>query len=148
MTLDSACGFRFRVVKRRPSRVLLVENDKATAEVFRLALLLRGFRVDVARDGQEGIESVLQGQLPDLVVLDLGLPRPERDTARKDGMDMLLTLRTIRLTEEIPVIVLGGDIEALDDAYDHGASDCMVKWRTKPSDLTQRASELLGPGGW
>lgn len=148
LILDSTYGFRFRVVKRRPSRVLLVENDKAIADVLRLALLTCGFKVDLACDGQEGIDSILRGQLPDVVVLDLGMPRPEKDMPRKDGMDMLSTLRSIRLTQQVPVLALAGDIQSLDDAYDRGASDCMVNWRTKPSDLTRKVSALLSPRYW
>lgn len=129
---------------RRPSRVLLVESDRATAEMYRVGLLMRGYDVDMARDGEDGLDQVLQGQIPDIVVVDLGLPRREPDRPRKDSLDMLATLRSIRITNVVPVLALTSDIGSMHDAMGRGATQCLVNWWTTPRDLTQKVAEILG----
>lgn len=58
---------------RRGSRVLLVEDEPLTAEVFARALARDGHRVDVARDGLQALRRSNE-HLPALVVLDMQLP--------------------------------------------------------------------------
>jgi CheY-like chemotaxis protein len=113
------------------------------AEMYKLSLRLRGFAVDVARDGEEGIQRVLHGTLPDAVVLDLGLPRIHQ-VPRKDGLDMISTLRALRLTQAVPVVVLSNDPESFEDAIDRGATECIANWRTTPRDLATKVGDLLG----
>src|SRR5712664_2343362 len=128
-------AYQLRVLSNRASRVLLVERDHALAEMYKLGLVMRGLVVDVARDGEEGIDRVLQGVLPDIVVVDLGLPRVDRDIPRKDELEMLSTLRSIRLTKTMPVVALSNDLEGVDDALDRGATECIARWRVTPRDL-------------
>ena len=136
--------FRLRVLSPRHSRVLLVERDHSMAEMYKLSLLLRGFSVDVARDGEEGIQRVLHGSLPDAVVLDLGLPRVDHQMPRKDGLDMISALRSLRLTQAVPVVVLSNDPASFEDAIDRGATQCIANWRTTPRDLASKLAHLLG----
>jgi CheY-like chemotaxis protein len=114
------------------------------AEMYKLSLLLRGLTVDVARDGEEGIQRLLHGALPDAVVVDLGLPRVDQETPRKDGLDMISTLRALRLTEAVPVVVLSNDPASFEDAMDRGATECIANWRTTPQDLAGEVARLLG----
>ncbi|TMB43554.1 MAG: response regulator transcription factor [Chloroflexi bacterium] len=134
---------KFRIISRRDSRVLLVERDHATAEMYKLGLLLQGFSVDVAADGEEGIQRVLGGELPDVIVLDLGLPRIDQWTPRKDELEMLATLRSLRLTQSIPVVALSNNPEGFDDALQHGATECIAKWRITPRDLATEVHSLV-----
>ncbi|MBX3461743.1 MAG: response regulator transcription factor [Planctomycetes bacterium] len=57
----------------RSTRVLLVEDEPLTAEVFARALARDGHRVDVARDGLQALRR-LHDEPPSLVVLDMSLP--------------------------------------------------------------------------
>jgi DNA-binding response OmpR family regulator len=137
-------ALRLRVLSRRASRVLLVERDHAIAEMYKLGFVMRGMTVDVARDGEEGIDRVLRGELPDIVVVDLGLPRVDRGVPRKDELDMLSTLRSIRLTETVPVVALSNDLQSVDDAMDRGATEWIAQWRVTPRDLARKVAQLLG----
>jgi CheY-like chemotaxis protein len=114
------------------------------AEMYKLSLLLRGFSVDVARDGEEGIQRVMRGSLPDAVVLDLGLPRVDHEVPRKDGLDMISALRSLRLTQAVPVVVLSNDPASFEEAMDRGATECIANWRTTPRDLAGKLVHLLG----
>ena len=131
-------------MRRRNPQVLLVERDHATAEMYRVGLLMGGFAVDMARDGEEGIQRMLLGELPDIVVIDLDLPRIDRDTPRKDSLDMLTTLRSIHLVPTVPVVALSSDATGFDDALSMGATACMANWRTTPRDLARKVAQLLG----
>ena len=57
----------------RPPRVLVVEDDDAIAQVLQRSLRMEGYEVRVAGDGPAALEGA-HAFLPDLVLLDLGLP--------------------------------------------------------------------------
>ena len=58
-----------------PPTALLVEDDLNERELLAAYLRMHGFRVEVVVDGVDAIEFLSRGPLPDLVLLDLGLPR-------------------------------------------------------------------------
>jgi DNA-binding response OmpR family regulator len=83
----------------RPT-VLLVEDDRATRELFSYALRLAGFAVSVASDGLSALR-LLDQELPDVIVLDLDLPRIS-------GIELREELVAHAETSAIPVIVVTG----------------------------------------
>ena len=112
--------------------------------MYRLRLRLRGFSVDLARDGEDGLARILSGDLPDVLVVDLGLPRIERNQPRRDALDMLSVLRSVHLTNTVPVVALSCDGAGLSDALDRGATECMSNWQTTPRNLAHKVAQLLG----
>lgn len=84
---------------QRSTRVLLVEDEPLTAEVFAHALTRDGHVVDVARDGLQALRR-LREQRPTLVVLDMSLPA-------LSGAAVVRDLRRAGLTD-LPVIVVSG----------------------------------------
>ena len=110
-----------------PRRILVVEDEEAMAAGLEYALGREGYEVQLARDGEEALESLRQAA-PDLVLLDVMLPR-------RSGLDVLRSLR--REGRELPVILLtarGQDLDVV-RGLDLGADDYV----TKPYSL----SELL-----
>jgi DNA-binding response OmpR family regulator len=85
-------------MKRR--RILIVEDDPAIRQLFRTELALAGFDVDTSNDGLSALHSIDETR-PDLIVLDLSLPRV-------DGLDVIRELRASRYTWSIPVVVVTG----------------------------------------
>ena len=73
----------------RQPRVLVVEDDDAIAQVLQRSLRMEGYEVRVAEDGVEALEHA-HGFLPDLVILDLGLPG-------LDGLEVARRLRSCKL---------------------------------------------------
>ena len=126
---------------RRPLRVLLVEDDPADIELIRACLAESAVHVElaVARDGVEAMDYLLRNppflavSRPDLVLLDLGLPR-------KSGREVLAEMKATPCLRAIPVIVLSGSERASDvvDVYDLHAN-CFVR---KPQDAS-RFSDVL-----
>jgi DNA-binding response OmpR family regulator len=103
----------------RPVRVLVVEDDRDIALVLQRSLRLEGYEVKVAGDGVQALQDV-HGFLPDLIVLDLGLPR-------LDGIDVARRLR--RDDDDTPILILTARdaLEARVEGLDSGADDYLVK---------------------
>jgi DNA-binding response OmpR family regulator/two-component sensor histidine kinase len=110
-------------------RVLVVEDEPEVAAVVSEILRSR-YRVDVARDGAEGVAKA-RGLHPDLIVMDVFLPK-------LDGLDAAVALKSSSDTADIPVILLSAHQGVADKvrALNLGAVDYM----SKPF----QALELLG----
>ena len=102
----------------RSPRVLVVEDDEAIAQVLQRSLRLEGYDVKIAGDGITALEEA-HAFLPDLVVLDLGLPR-------LDGIEVA---RRMREADDVPILVLTARdaVEARVEGLDSGADDYLVK---------------------
>ena len=116
----------------RSTRILLVEDQPAFADMYRLILELNSFEVHVASTGAEGLGIALSGW-PDLMLLDVHLP----DT---DGLSVLHDLRTDQRTEALTVIVLTNDSnpELMRRAFELGVLDYLQKARLTPDGVALR----------
>ncbi len=100
-----------------PFKILVIEDDAAIGRVLQLELEHEGYAVEVARDGLAGLEKALKE--PDLVILDLMLPR----------MDGIEVCKRIRGKSAVPIIMLTAKDRVPDrvEGLDVGADDYMVK---------------------
>jgi two-component system KDP operon response regulator KdpE len=100
------------------TRVLVVDDDRALARALAINLAARSYEVDIALTGGEALEVAGRG-LPDVVVLDLGLP----------DMDGVEVLRRLRGWGSVPVLVLSARGEQAEKvaALDAGADDYVTK---------------------
>jgi DNA-binding response OmpR family regulator len=103
----------------RPVRVLVVEDDEEIAHVLQRSLRLEGYDVKLADDGVRALEEA-HAFLPDIVVLDLGLPR-------LDGLDVAKRLRDDG--DDVPILILTARdaLESRVEGLDVGADDYLVK---------------------
>jgi two-component system, OmpR family, response regulator MprA len=99
-------------------RVLVVEDDAEIADVLRRSLRQEGYEVKTSADGVEALD-VATGFVPDLVVLDLGLPR-------LDGVEVC---KRLRAEGDVPILMLTARAETEDrvSGLDSGADDYLVK---------------------
>jgi two-component system response regulator MprA len=99
-------------------RVLVVEDDDEIADVLRRSLRQEGHEVRTAADGVEALDAALEF-VPDLVILDLGLPR-------LDGAEVL---RRLRAEGDVPILIVTARSETEDrvGGLDSGADDYIVK---------------------
>jgi two-component system cell cycle response regulator len=120
-------------------KVLLIEDDIAAAEMYRLRLVSDGYTVVVAEDGEQGLE-MAGSELPDFIYLDIRLPRI-------DGFEVLERLRANPETAGIPVIILSnfGEPEFRDRGLKLGALEFLVKSDTTPSRLSETVERVTGP---
>jgi two-component system, OmpR family, response regulator ArlR len=98
-------------------RILVIEDDPAIGRVLQLELEHEGYRVELAADGLSGLERALKE--PDLVILDLMLPR----------MDGIEVCKRIRAKSRVPIIMLTAKDSVPDRiaGLDIGANDYLVK---------------------
>jgi DNA-binding response OmpR family regulator len=109
-----------------PQTVLVVDDEEAIAEAVRARLESEGYRVLVAGDGGQAIETAAR-ERPDLVVLDLMLP----------GMDGLEVCKELQRDRWVPVLMLTARTEEADKVagFAVGADDYL----TKPFSLRELA---------
>ncbi len=120
-------------------KVLLIEDDVAAAEMYRMRLAADGYAVVVGRDGQEGLR-LAADESPDFIYLDLRLPG-------LDGFEVLERLRADAVTRHIPVIILTnfGEPELRERGLKLGALEFLVKADTTPKQLSQSVERVTGP---
>jgi DNA-binding response OmpR family regulator len=113
--------------------ILVVDDDADLVDVVRSALEREGFAVDDAGDGETALTKIA-GDTPELVVLDLGLPKVR-------GLDVL---RRVREDNAVPVIVLSGHSDEADRivGLELGADDYVVK-PFSPRELVARVRSVL-----
>ena len=99
-------------------RLLIVEDDRKTAEYLRQGLSENGFVVDAAADGVDGAHLAVTGAY-DLIILDVLLP----------GRDGWQVLETVRRTKDTPVLFLTARdrVEDRVKGLELGADDYLVK---------------------
>ena len=102
-----------------PATILVIDDEPPIRKLLRTGLATRGYRIIDARNGQTARES-LSRELPDLIILDLGLP----DIS---GHELLRVIRSKH--DDIPIIVLSSreDEKGKVEALDFGADDYVTK---------------------
>ena len=110
-------------------RVLVVDDEPQLLRALRINLSARRYEVVVAADGAAALEAAAR-HVPDIVVLDLGLPD-------MDGSDVIAGLRG---WTKVPILVLSGRADSADkvDALDAGADDYV----TKPFSMDELMARL------
>jgi DNA-binding response OmpR family regulator len=119
-------------------KVLVVEDDAALRKVLELRLMLEGFDVAVAEDGQAGLD-VLAGAQPDVAITDLMMPRV-------DGSGFCRGARSTQGFERLPIILLTAHQRDtyVEDLLDLGGIVFMAKPFDAPA-LVGALRDLLAP---
>jgi two-component system alkaline phosphatase synthesis response regulator PhoP len=102
-------------------RLLLIDDEQDMLELLYYHLGLFGFEVFTASDGPSGLK-LAQNEKFDLILLDWMMPG-------MNGLEVLSELKHNKKTEEIPVFMFTakGIVEDIDQAFDIGADDYIVK---------------------
>ena len=115
------------------SKILIVEDEEAIADLEKDYLELSGFEVQIASDGTSGLKKALEEEFH-LVILDLMLP----------GVDGFEICRQIREVKNIPIIMVSAKKDDIDKirGLGLGADDYMTK-PFSPSELVARVKAHL-----
>ena len=115
------------------SKILIVEDEETIADLEKDYLELSGFEVEVANDGDSGLEKALQEEY-DLLILDLMLP----------GVDGFEICRKVRDEKNTPIIMVSAKKDDIDKirGLGLGADDYMTK-PFSPSELVARVKAHL-----
>ncbi len=117
--------------------LLIVEDDPLMARMYQKIFTFEGYDVDVAHDGEEGLEKARQGK-PTLVLLDIMMPK-------MNGMEVLQKLKVDPDTKAIPVVILtnlAGQQDA-ESALSHGAVKYIIKSEFEPKQITNMVKEII-----
>lgn len=117
-------------------QVLVIEDSASVRRLIEVCLRVLPIEVFSAEDGVTGLAAARE-QLPDVVVLDIGLPG-------MDGWEVLRHLRAASDTQKIKVLVLTAHAqpEVAQQADEVGADDFMTK-PFRPGELRERLEKLL-----
>lgn len=120
-------------------KVLLVEDDKFLRRACEASLRQRGFEVVTATEGDEGLRLARTAPYPDIVLLDLLMPK-------LPGIEVLRALRGDPATATLPVLILSNSSREEDkrQASQLGASGYYVKANLSLKDLAAEVERLAG----
>ena len=113
-------------------KILYVEDNEENIYMLSRRLKKKGFEIVIARDGEEGI-ALAQNESPDLILMDLSLPK-------LDGWGATKQLKGNSETQHIPIIALSAHAmaEHKASALEAGCDD----YDTKPVDLARLLSKI------
>lgn len=118
--------------------ILLVEDDAFIAGMYQTKLSMLGYTVRIAADGEEGWRKLTTEALPDLLLLDVVLPK-------KDGFEILSLVRKDPERKHLPVILLTnlGQKPDVQRGLELGADDYVIKAHFTPAEVVEKIEKLL-----
>jgi signal transduction histidine kinase/CheY-like chemotaxis protein/putative methionine-R-sulfoxide reductase with GAF domain len=119
-------------------RVLIVEDDPASAELISQQLATEGYEIETVATGEEALARAKDNP-PGLVCLGIGL------AGKLDGWQVLASLKAQRATADVPVVVCTA-AEGREQAVSLGAADFLTK-PVSARRLRETVKRLLPPGG-
>lgn len=119
------------------AKILIVEDDPLISRMYQTVFKFEGFDVDMARNGEEGIEK-LKKDKPSLILLDVMMPK-------MSGIDVLREVKDDPKTQNIPVVVLTNlsGMKDAETALSMGAVKFIVKSKNKPKQIVAQIKEVL-----
>lgn len=111
-------------------KILVIDDEPDFVEMLKMKLEASGYEVLAAFDGDEGLKKALE-ELPDLILLDIMMPR-------KDGYTFLLDLKKDDIAKAIPVIAVTAKPGMEDMFKAEGVKDYI----TKPFDNTELLAKI------
>lgn len=122
---------------KKQQTILLVEDDPMIAQMYQTKFSLEGFPIEVATDGQTGLEKAKTIH-PAVVLLDIILPK-------LDGFSVLKALKEDPATKNVPVILLTnlGQDEDIKKGKTLGADDYFVKSNHTPAEIVAKVQSVL-----
>jgi DNA-binding response OmpR family regulator len=122
-------------------KIVIIEDDQIVANIYRNKLAVDGFQVEIAGDGESGLE-LIKKLHPDILLLDLMLPKIS-------GVELLKKIRSEPDFREMPIIVFSSTYlsNVVQDAWKAGATKCLSKANCTPKQVIEMMRNTLGLNG-
>jgi len=119
-------------------KILLIEDEAAIQKTLGESLRNKGYDVQSALDGEEGLRLAKSGK-PDLILLDLILPKLH-------GLDVLENIRKDKNIKETPVIILTNleNVGEVERALELGTTTYLVKANYSLEDVVAKVKKAMG----
>lgn len=117
--------------------ILVVEDDSFLMDAYKVKLQQAKYTILAAKDGESGL-AMAQSKKPDLIILDLVLPK-------MSGMDVLKKLKADETTKSIPVIIASNldQKQTIDEGKKLGAVDYFIKSNLSINELIDKLDSYL-----
>jgi len=118
-------------------KILIVEDEKILAEMYRDKFIKEGFEVVLAHSAEEGIEAALK-EKPELILLDILLPR-------ENGIGFLGKLRKNPEISSTAVVAFSNydDTKTKKEANEFGAKEYLIKTNYTPQEVVAKVKSYL-----
>lgn len=122
-------------------KVLIIEDDQIVANIYRNKFTVEGFQVEIALDGEAGLE-LIRSFRPDAVILDLLLPKIT-------GVELMKKIRAEPDFEKLPMIVFSNTYlsNMVQEAWKAGATKCLSKANCTPRQVIEVVRSTTGGNG-
>ncbi len=122
---------------KKNKKILVIEDEATLQKALNEVLSKDGYEVVSSLDGLKGLE-LAQGENPDLILLDIILPK-------MDGFEVLKRIKEDDKTSQIPVIILTNlsDVNDIQKALDLGATTYLVKADFHIEDVLKKIEKVL-----
>lgn len=124
--------------KDKAKKILLIEDEELILNLLQRKLEKEGYKVTVARDGEEGMEK-MRRNLPDIILLDIVMPK-------MGGFEVMEEVRKDKNLRSIPIIIISnsGQPVELDRAKRLGARDWLIKTEFDPKEVIVKIKHQIG----
>jgi two-component system cell cycle response regulator DivK len=114
------------------STLLIIEDNEDNREMLSRRLMKNGYKILIAPDGELGV-ALAQSELPDLILMDLGLPV-------MDGWEATRLLKSMAETKAIPIIALTA--HAMSEDREQAIAAGCDEYDTKPVELPRLLNKI------
>jgi DNA-binding response OmpR family regulator len=118
-------------------RNILLIDDQPVMGIILKNKLENDFNVFTKQNGKEALAWIMEGNIPNVVVLDLNMPE-------MNGIEFIKEVRKFNYLNNIPLIVLSGEegVNSRIEAFREGADDFLIK-PFNPTELTVRINRFF-----
>lgn len=122
---------------KKPKKNLLLIDDQPIMGLLLKNKLEENFEIVLKLNGVEALSWIMEGNIPDVVVLDLNMPE-------MNGIEFIKEVRKFNYFEKVPLIVLSGEesVNSRIDAFSCGADDFLMK-PFNPQELNVRIDRFF-----
>ena len=119
-------------------KILIVDDDVFLLDMYAMKFTQNNFEVSTATDGANAIEKLKGGLVPDIILLDIIMPK-------MDGFEMLQQINGDKLCENCVKVVLSnkGQQSDIDQGKNLGASGYIVKANATPGEVVKEVLEIF-----
>lgn len=124
--------------EKKTIKILLVDDDEFLLDMYSSKFKSSGFEVEIAKGGDEALERIKEGPVPDVILLDIIMPR-------MSGFELLEKINKEKISDTCKIFVLSnlGQKDEIERAKELGAVDFIVKASFTPSEVVDKIKSMV-----
>ena len=123
---------------KKKRKILIVDDDNFLLDMYAFKFSQNGFEVETFLNGQEVLEKLKTGVMPEVILMDLIMPE-------MDGFELLEKMRSENLCPKAVKIVLSNKSQQadMDRCTDLGVACYIVKANSTPTEVVEQVKKVL-----